>query len=235
MQTVTRLMKLLVAAPLFGLALVSSATAWAQAPGGTRVTLCLVLPDIQLGQGVAAADPAGPVVSAMISYLSGPIADVQLLQARIPVQFNAEAAQRGCGFVVQSSVVHKKAGKGMSGLLAAAPSLMNAVPFMSSASGSSEMIATTMAASAAMEGVAAVQEQQAQDDAAAAMSGVAQTNIKKGDQITLTYKVIRAGSTTTAASGELKGKAEETGQDILSPLLATMANDVLTAALKPPG
>lgn len=235
MQTVKKLVRLLFAASMVALALISSASAWAQAPGGTRVTLCLVLPDIQLGQGVTAADPAGPVVSAIVSYLSGPIADVQLLQARIPVQFNAEAAQRGCGFVVQSSVVHKKAGKGMSGLLAAAPSLMNAVPFMGSASGSGEIIATTMAAGAAMEGVAAVQAQQAQDDASAAMSGAAQSNIKKGDQITLTYKVTRVGSTTTAASGELKGKAEETGQDILSPLLATMANDVLTTALKPPG
>jgi hypothetical protein len=198
--------------------------------------ICVVPPDIQLGQGaVSAADPGGPVVSSLVSYLSGPVADVQLLQARIPVQFNAEAVQKGCAFVVQSSVVQKKAGKGMSGLLAAAPALMNVVPFIGSASGGADVYAATQLAGAAVEGVAAVQAQDAQGDPALAMSGVAQTNIKKGDQITLTYRLTRTGSSAPAIDTELKSKAQEAGQDILSPLLVQMATDVLSIALMPAG
>ena len=205
-------------------------------PAGARPMICVVLPDMQMGQEAASsADPAGPVVNSIVSYLSGPVADVQVLQAKIPVQFNAEAAQKGCGFIVESSVVRKKAGKGMSSLLAAAPALMNAVPLMGGASGSLESYAATQVASAAVEGAAAAQAEQAQADAAAAMSGVAQSNIKKGDQVTLTYQLHRTGSATPAAGAELKAKAEEAGQDILSPLLEKMATDVLNVALQPPG
>jgi len=211
------------------------ATAQSQTPDGTgKPMLCLVLPDVQMAQGTsAAADPAGPVVNSMVSYLAGPVADVQVLQARIPVQFNTEAMQKGCGFIVESSVVHKKGGKGLSGLLAAAPALMNAVPFVGGSSGGMEAYAATQVASAAMEGAIAVQAEQAQEEAAAAMSGVAQSNIRKGDQITLTYKLLRTGDATPALNAELKAKAETTGQDILSPLLEQMATDVLTVALKP--
>jgi len=198
--------------------------------------LCVVLPDIQMGQGTnATADPAGPVVNSLVSYLAGPAADVQVLQAKVPVQFNAEATQKGCGFIVESSVVHKKAGKGMAGLLAAAPALMSAVPFVGGATGSMGTYAATQVASAAVQGVAASQAQQAQEDAQAAMSGVAQSNIRKGDQITLTYKLLRTGDATSIAGSELKAKAEDSGQDILSPLLEQMATDVLAAALKPAG
>lgn len=123
----------------------------------------------------------------------------------------------------------------MSGLLAAAPALMNVVPFMGSASGGADVYAATQMAGAAMEGVAAVQAEDAQEDTALAMSGVAQTSIKKGDQITLTYRVTRTGSSAPATDIELRGKAQEAGQDILSPLLAQMATDVLSIALKPAG
>jgi hypothetical protein len=223
----------------FGISCSLMNLAAAQAPSPVpigRPLICVVMPDIQLGQGaVAAADPAGPVVSSLVSYLSGPVADVALLQARIPVQFNAEAAHKGCAFILQSSVVQKKAGKGLSGLLAAAPALMSVVPFMGSASGGADVYAATQMAGVAMEGVAAVQADDAQEDPALAMSGVAQTNIKKGDQITLTYRLTRTGSSAPATDVELKGKAQEAGQDILSPLLVQLATDVLSIALKPAG
>lgn len=219
--------------------LAALSTAQAQTPGvpaGGKPMICVVLPDIQMGQGTASsADPAGPVVNSMVSYLSGPVADVQVLQAKIPVQFNAEATQKGCGFVVESSVVHKKAGKGMAGLLAAAPTLLNAMPMMGGGADAMQTYAATQVASAAAEGAAAAQAQQAQADAAAAMSGVAQSNIKKGDQVTLTYKLLRTGTPTQAGGGEFKAKAEQAGQDILSPLLEKMATEVLNVALQPAG
>ena len=123
----------------------------------------------------------------------------------------------------------------MAGLLAAAPTLLSAVPMMGGGADAMQTYAATQVASAAAEGAAAAQAQQAQADAAAAMSGVAQNNIKKGDQVTLTYKLLRTGNPTPATGGEFKAKAEQAGQDVLSPLLEKMATDVLNAALQPAG
>ena len=67
---------------------------------------------------------------------------------------------------------------------------------------------------------------------AAAMSGAAQNNIKKGDQITLVYKLYRPGNSTPIGGQELKAKAEESGEDVLSPLLEQAATDVLTVAMQ---
>lgn len=199
---------------------------------GVKPKVCIVVPDAQLGQGTSASvDPAGPVVSTMVAYLAGPAADVEVLQARVAVQFNVEATQKNCGFVLDSSVVHKKGGKGMSGLIAAAPALMSAVPFLGGSSGGLESYAMTQAASAAMQGAAAADAQQAQQEAMAAMSGVAQSNIKKGDQITLTYRLLKPGDSDPVIGGELQAKADAAGQDILSPLIEKMAGDVLNAAL----
>lgn len=211
------------------------AQAVAVTPTG-KPMICVVMPDVQMGQGAsAAADPSGAVVNSLVGYLSGPAADVQVLQARIPVQFTAEAVQRGCGFIVESGVVHKKAGKGLSGLLAAAPALISAAPYMGGAASGMGNYATAQVAAAAAQGAAAAQAQQAQEEAQAAMSGVAQSNIKKGDQVTVNYKLYRPGGATPAAGKELKAKAAETGHDILSPLLEQLATDVLTTALAPAG
>lgn len=221
----------------FGVSFSLTTLAEAQVPRPDPVgkpLICVVLPDIQLGQGTSsAADRGGPVVASLVSYLSGPAADVQVLQSRIAVQFTAEAALKGCSFIAESSVVQKKAGKGMAGLLAAAPSLVSAIPFVGGTSGSMEGYAVAQAASAAVQGVAAVQGQQSQEDALAAMSGIAESNITKGDQITLTYRLYRTGSTTPIASRELKAKAADSGEDILSPLLEQMATELLGAALTP--
>lgn len=206
--------------------------AGAQAAAG-KPTICLVTPDVQMGQGTdGQGNPSQLVLNSLASYLAGPVANVQALQARIPVQFMAEAAQTGCSFVVESDVVLKKAGKGMSGLLAAAPALASAVPFMGGMGGGASSYAAAQVASAAAQGAASAQAQASQEEAMAAMSGAAQNNIKKGDQVTLVYKLYQPGNSTPIGGKELKAKAEETGQDVLSPLLEQAATDVLTVAMQ---
>jgi hypothetical protein len=204
----------------------------AQAPGG-KPMICVVMPSVQMaapteGQG----EPGQLVLNSLVSYLAGPAADVQALQSRIQVQFTAEAAQKGCGLVVETDVVQKKAGKGMSSLLAAGSALAGAVPFMGGMGGSASSYAAAQVASAAAQGAAQAQAQASQEEAAAAMSGAAQNHVKKGDQITLTYKLYRSGNPAPVAGKEFKAKAEEAGQDVLSPLLEQMATDVLTIAMQ---
>src|SRR5687767_12639181 len=83
----------------------------ASAPGA-RSRICLVLPKAQLGQGSSGEDVGEPVRQTLISYLSGPTADLVPLSARIQIQIEAEAQQSSCEYVLYTSVVQKKGGGG---------------------------------------------------------------------------------------------------------------------------
>ena len=205
----------------------------AQQPGAvTKPRICVVSPDVQFAQaGSTADDPAAPVRSSLVSYLSGPAADVVPLQSRVAVQVRAEASQQGCGFIVETALMQKKAGKGLSmkGLLAAVPSITNVAPLFSTGGASS--YATAAAVSAAAEGVSAMQQQSSQEDLAAAMGSVAENTIKAGDQVSLKYNLYRLGTTTPIKSNELKAKASANGEDVMSPLIKQTASEVLEAAM----
>jgi hypothetical protein len=220
----------------FGLALAAPLICQAQQPpvSAERPKICVVTPDVQLGGGASAGgDPAAPVMTSLVTYLSGPVAEVIPLQARVSVQINAEASQLGCTHIVDTSVKKKKAsnGLGLRSLFSAAPALASAVPFMGG--GSAGTYAAASVASAAAQEIADTQQQETQEDIRAAMTGVAQNNVKKGDEIELKYELFRPGVAAPIVSGQLKAKAEDNGQDILSPLIEQTANEVLTAAMAP--
>jgi len=203
-----------------------------QSEAPTKPRICVVTPAVQLGQGTnPSGDPAAPVMASLVAYLSGPAADVVALKSRVSVQVNAEAAQLGCSHIVDTTITQKKAGKGFKGLLAAVPALASAVPVMGG--GGAGSYAAASVASAAASGMVAAQQQQTQEEIMAAMDGVAQSNIKKGDEITLKYDLTRVGAAAAITNGQLKAKAKDNGQDILSPLLEQTANEVLTAAMAP--
>ncbi len=200
---------------------------------GDPTRICVVTPKAQLGQGTNTTDAAEPVMGTIMSYLSGPATALIAMQSRIDVQINAEAAELGCAFILKSSVVQKKAGKGFGGLLAAAPALASAVPFMGGGGMASYQAAHV--ASAAAQGAAAAQQAEAQQSAMEAMSGVTQSNIKKGDTVTLEYVLTSRAEGQAGAKGKMDRKAKDNGEDVLSPLIEEMANAVLTAALTPAG
>jgi hypothetical protein len=194
-----------------------------------KAKICLVLPKAQLGQGTAGADVAEPVRATLTAYLGGPATELIPLTARIPIQIDAEAQVMACDYVLYSSVTQKKAG-GFGKMLAAAAPIATMAGGMGSMGGNyGAMVAGQAVAQAATTAAA----QSAQQEAMEALNGAAKSNIKKGDQITLEYKLVKPGVAEPVAAQSAVAKAKETGEDLVSPLIEQAATQVLTA-ISPP-
>jgi hypothetical protein len=194
-------------------------------PPPPKTKICLVLPKAQLGQGTSGEDVAEPVRATLTAYLGGPATELVPLTARIPIQIDAEAQVTGCEYVLYSSVTQKKGG-GLGKMFAAAAPLATMAGGMAGMGGNyTSMMGAQVVASAASSAA----QQSAQQEAMEALGGAAKSNIKKGDQITLEYKLMKAGVQEPVAAQSAVAKAKETGEDLVSPLIEQAATQVLTA------
>jgi len=198
----------------------------AHAPAATKSRICLVLPKAQLGQGSSGADVGEPVRQTMISYLNGPTVELIQLAARIPVQVDAEVQQSACEYVLYTSVVQKKGGGGFGKLLAAAAPIASILPGVGGLAGNYGAI---MAGQAVASAASAAAAQNAQQEAMDAINGASEQNIKKGDEVTLEYQLMKAGVAEPFATKASSAKAKAKGEDLLSPLIEQTAIDVLGA------
>lgn len=204
----------------------------ATALSADKVRIGVVLPKAQLGQGSSGADVAEPVRQTLIAYLSGPATELVPLQARIPIQVSAEAEQAGCQYVLYTSVIHKKGGggAGFGKLMGAMAPVAGMIPGIGGMGGSAGAIVASQAAAAAASAAAQAQAQEMQQQAMAALTNASQGQIKKGDQVTLDYKLQKIGDAKPQLEKSGKGKATQDGEDLLSPLIEAAATEVLTAA-----
>jgi hypothetical protein len=192
-----------------------------------KLIVGVALPRAQLGQGNGgSADVAEPVRQALISYLKGPVIEVISLEARIPLQINAEAREKGCAFVLYTDVTQKAKGGGLGMLKKLAP-VAAALPMM----GAGGSMGTQMAASAAAQGVMQAQMQAAQEDAMAnamaAISGAQKSNVKAGDSLTVDFRLVKPGEQEPVKADKFVGKAKNHGDDVLSPLIESVATAVV--------
>ena len=201
-------------------------------PPVPKTTIGIVLPSAQLGQGNTGTDVAEPVRTTLISYLNGPKTTLIPMKARIPVQADAEAQDAGIEFVVFVSVKTKKGGgsMGFGKFLSSAAPLAAMIPGMgmgglgSMGGMAAAQVASTVAAQAAQSAAMEAQQQAMQQ-----ISGASQNSVKKGDQVMLDYRVMKPGDPTPVVTKSVVGKANENGEDVLSPLLEQAAGDMLTA------
>lgn len=194
-------------------------------PPPPKTKICLVLPKAQLGQGTNGADVAEPVRATLTAYLGGPATELVPLTARIPIQIDAEAQALACDYVLYSSVTQKKGG-GFAKMLSAAAPIATMAGGMGAMGGN---YGTMMAGQAVAQAATTAAAQSAQAEAMEALNGAAKSNIKKGDQITLDYKLVKPGVTEPVAAQSAVAKAKETGEDLVSPLIEQAATQVLTA------
>jgi phospholipase/lecithinase/hemolysin len=106
-----------------------------------------------------------------------------------------------------------------------------AAPIASMAGGMAGMggnYTSMMGAQVVAQAASSAAQQTAQQEAMEALGGAAKSNIKKGDQITLEYKLMRAGIQEPVAVQSAVAKAKETGEDLVSPLIEQAATQVLT-------
>ncbi len=183
--------------------------------------VCITLPKAQLGQGNnATVDVSEPVRTTLGQYMAGPNIQLVRLDARIPVQIDAEAAEKNCSFVLQTSVVQKK--KAGSIFKKLAP-FASALPMMGGAGDNmSGMVAGQFASSAIAAG--------AQQDYAAMMTDAQQSSVKAGDTVTVEYSLSKAGTNETKKA-TLLAKATRDGEDVIGPMLEQVATAVLATAL----
>lgn len=197
-----------------------------------KVRIGVVLPKAQLGQGTSGADVAEPVRQTLIAYLSGPATEIVPLQARIPIQANAEAQEAGCQYVLYTSVTHKKGGGGggFGKFMGAMAPMAGMVPGLGGLGGGAGAVVASQAAAVAASAAAQAQAQEMQEQAMSALTNASQNEVKKGDQITLEYKLQKTGEAKPMLQKSGKGKATQDGEDLLSPLIEAAATEVLTAA-----
>jgi hypothetical protein len=212
------------------LAVTSASTATAgdtAAQAGTaKSRICLVLPKAQLGQGSSGDDVGEPVRQTLIAYLNGPTADLVPLQARIPMQIEVEAQQAACEYVLYTAVAQKKGGGFGKFLAKAAPIAGMMVPGVGGLTGN---YGAMMAGQAVAQAASAAAAQNAQEEAMQAITGASEQNIKKGDQVTLEYQLMKLGVTEPFATKSASAKAGQNGEDLLSPLIEQTAIEVLGA------
>jgi hypothetical protein len=84
-----------------------------------------------------------------------------------------------------------------------------------------------MAAQTMMSASMQSAQEDAMANAMAAINGAQKNNVKAGDTLTFEYKLVKPDEETPAKADKLAAKAKENGQDVLSPLIESVATAVV--------
>ena len=187
-------------------------------PEGT-IRIGIVAVKTKLGQDDSGQEASEAIRGQWISILTGPTVEVVAIEAKIPLQINIEAEQKGCDFVLYTSL-SKKTKTGIFGNLinAVVPVLTNRIPKGENVDPNGSYINTTQQTVT-----------QAGTDIASNLIA-AKTGAK--DVITLDFNLIAVNGMTPTLKNSLKTKAKSDGEDVLSPLIEKAAEEVLQAAMK---
>ena len=192
-------------------------------PGMIRIGV--VPSQAQVGQGNnAAADYGTPIRNSIVLLMSGPAVDIVGLDARLPIQAQAEAQQKQCDYLLFTAVDVKHANSGGFGkFMKFGSAAANATPV-----GMMSKMGSMAAAQVAASQVAMMSAQQQ------AVNQLAQFNgqVKSKDDVTLSYQLLPTGQSKAKLENTLKGKAKSDGEDVLTPLIQQAATTILTEAVK---
>jgi hypothetical protein len=193
-----------------------------------KIRIGVAPPDAQVGQGNnAQADYSTPIRNSIVLLMDGPAVEVAALDARIPMQLQAEAQQKQCDFILYSSVTVKhSSGGGFGKMLKMAGPIASMTPMGGMAKGMGGAVAA-QAASAAASAAAMSAQQQAMNQ----LAGF-DKEIKSKDDVAMQYQLVATGQSAPRLQDALKVKAKSDGEDVLTPLLTQVATNVLTEATK---
>ncbi|HYL70766.1 MAG TPA: hypothetical protein VEY89_05645, partial [Candidatus Dormibacteraeota bacterium] len=177
------------------------------------MTIGVVLPHGQLDGGTSVA---GALRQSVVDQLRRPGVATVALDGTSPEQLDAEARAKHCTHVLYTNLEQKHGGGGLLHKLAPMASMLSlgAMAGAGGRMGGGAMSALAQgAAQNAINSSVAAGQQQAM---AQQLSGGQQSGIKRGDTISLEYRLTAVGSTTPLQSATLQGKADNDGQDVLS-------------------
>ena len=190
-----------------------------KAPGKIRIGIAP--PDAQVGQGTnTGGDYSTPIRNAEIALMSGPAIEIAPLDSHIPMQLQAEAAQKQCDYVMFSAVTLKHNQGGGFGKFAKFGSMAASMTPMGA-------MAHGMGGAVAAQTASVALSQMAQQQAMNQLAGF-NGQVKPKDDVTVQYQLVATGQTAPLAQNSLQGKAKSNGEDVLTPLLTQAATEVLT-------
>jgi len=196
-----------------------------KAPGKIRIGVAPAL--AQMGQGnISQQDFGMPVRNALVVIMNGPAVEIVALDARIPIQMQAEAQQKECDYVLLSSVTVKHGvASGLSKFMKVGNMAANFTPLgmMAHTMTSMNGALVAQAATSAMQTAAASTQQLAVGQ----LSGF-NGQIKSKDEVTVEYQLVPTGQTQPKLDNTLNGKSKSDGEDVLTPLLQQAATTILT-------
>ncbi len=190
-----------------------------KAPGKIRIGIAP--PDAQVGQGTnTGGDYSTPIRNAEITLMSGPAIEIAPLDSHIPMQLQAEAAQKQCDYIMFSAVTLKHNQGGGFGKFAHMGSIAASMTPMGA-------MAHGMGGAVAAQAASAAMSQMAQQQAMNQLAGF-NGQVKPKDDVTVQYQLVATGQTAPLVQNSLQGKAKSNGEDVLTPLLTQAATEVLT-------
>lgn len=190
-------------AAIASLALNAAAFAQGLPPKAAGVTrIGIVQPRVQMG-GADTAQAAESVRNILASYLQGPTIEVALLGSRLPSQYQIEAKQADCDFILATKLTHRRGSDSKVGQQALG-ALSNYAPYIPGADYAKTAIVTTVL-------------QSAQDFAA---------NVRARDDMELSVKLEAPGAKKAVLDKATKKKARSDGEDLLTPLVEGAADAV---------
>jgi hypothetical protein len=192
-----------------------------------KIRIGIAPADAQLGQGNnAQADYGSSIRNAIVYMMNGPAVEIAALDARLPMQVQAEAQQKQCDYILFSSVTVKHGGGGFGKFMKAGSMAANITPAGMMAHSMSSVMAA-QAASAAMQTAAQSSQQQALNQLAG-FNG----QIKSKDDVSVDYHLFPTGQEKPRLENSMKGKAKSDGEDVLTPLIQQAANNILVDVTK---
>jgi hypothetical protein len=160
-------------------------------------------------EGVDNAQIAAGLREMISGYFKGTSVEVVPLESRLAEPLLDEAIDKGCHFVLQTSVTQKKGGGGFGAFKTVAPVLGSVAP-MAGVTGSTAGVIVGSVTQSAIYTAA----------------NIASTT-KAKDQFTFEYSLIGADDKAVKLTNSMKAKAKTDGEDVLSPMVEKMAEAIL--------
>jgi hypothetical protein len=176
--------------------------------------IAIVSPQID-GTPGSVVDASNGVRDLLVSYLQGPSTKTVVLEARLAIQAAEEAKQKGCEPLLITSL-HRKAGSGrtfMKAMGRAAGTASWNLPYRGSA-------ASAVARAGTSAGLQTV-------------SSLAQST-KARDEVSLEYRLVSADGKVQFGPKTERRPAKADGEDLLTPIVAHVAETIVTQNPKLP-
>jgi hypothetical protein len=178
----------------------------------------VLLPKVQIAQNgreAASTDLAEALRKALVASMAGPVVEIVPITSRAEIQVEAEAKEKQCDFLLQTSLVGNHPKSSWKRGLPAATSMASMIPMVGLAGRS---VAGAVAAEAAAYG-------------AVGLSVFAESTHAK-DELKLEYALLSPSDMSTVARQTNAAVAKSDGENIMSPLVDKAAANILAQVTK---